>query len=508
MKVSVARKSAAELFTELHKRMQSGEPITPADAKNRLEQAHAADKAEADKKTPTRSDVEVQDAEGFFTRKYAQPLGVSGGNRMAARDPGLAWTNPADADRSQQAPQETVQKTYERIISATPGEIPELNADEDIRAHKMMQDLHDSFAFCANQIDGWHPSTSKHFRSYETLVGQLVSKILTTQSGGTSTGTGGDFIPKTLSGNLITLFRQSLLLASNISHLTMPTSPWNLPLEGADVDPYLVAETTSDVMPLEANAIPTRTPATSKVTFTASGLKVRAYVSVESTEDSIINMIEYLRMKLTESIAQGVEDALVNGDNTSTHQDSGVTSANDHRKAWQGLRQLVNAEASFDRGNTALTAMAFVSIFNKMGKFSSPGSNVCVASNTGEAQLLGDSNLTTLDKLGSRATLLAGQVGAIFGRPLVISPKVQVNLNASGVQDEVTEDRSIALCYHRPSFAMGDRRNVTIESAKDIEMDRWVIVVTWRGDFQRLQAETSGNRNVGQLYNLSTSASF
>lgn len=497
MKVAVKKKDALRLFAELNTAVQKGDTTKP-EAQRTL--------------------MRAEDEDGVFSKSWQnsyQGVGAGGAMQPTGGVPDVDWQNPNEARRAAKgsASKAHTQKVYEGLVEAPVGEVPFLMSDEDMRYQKRFQDLHDGMVFCVQHIKGYNPYASKYFPEYGFLAKHLVNKILTTQGGGSGSGTGGDFIPNTLSGQIISLFRQQLVLAGAFPHINLPESPFNMPLEGVDVDPYFIPEGTDELTgETSTDSIPTRTPTTGKLTFNAKAFKVRGLVSDEASEDSIINMVDYMRMKLVQSIAEGLEGVIINGDDSSTHQDSDITLATDYRKSMDGLRILSDSgTATRDNGGGAFTALEILNVFGAMGKFAAnPNETLIIMSPIGLVHAVGDPNMLTVDQIGNRATLLNGQVGSLFGRPVLVSGKVREDLNNSGVHDGVTTDKTLVLVAHRPSWAIGDRRSVTVESAKDIVTGKFIIVVTWRGEFKRMQAETSSPqaRNVGYVFNIDTTATF
>lgn len=489
MKVTVKKRDALQLFANLHGMVRQG--------------AMSREKA---RKIMRRAEDEEQIFSSLGREQQKQ--------REAQRSPIEFEFGDAPRKKTRTASPKLVRKFYRAIVRSQPGSNGYLTSDEDVRAHKAFQDLHDGFVFAKTLLGsrGYNPAGSRHWKRYAAMRDRLVNKILTTQSGGSGSGTGGDFIEDTLSSQLVPLFRQALLVSANLEHFDMPTSPFTLPLEGLDVNPYFVPEGTDELVGTHSvDVAPARTPPTGAVTFSAKKLKVRGNVSEEASEDAILSMVDYMRRKLAQSQAEGFEDVVINGDSTSTHQDSDVTTSTDHRKAFDGLRFLTDSTAKRDNGTGLLQVSEFLNLLVKFGKFTQNVNDVmAIVSPIGHTHLVGDPNVQTLEKVGPRATLLVGQVGTVFGRPLIVSGKVRENLNAAGNFDNSVTNRTIALLVHRPSFMVGDRKQVTLEAARDILTGKTVVVSTWRGHFRRVQAEVASPlaRNVGIIHNINTTTTF
>lgn len=495
--VKVAKPTAAKLFKDFHAAVQAGKK-TVSEVRKGLEDASEdgvfePDEEEVRRNSRGRARFSTADAEDAERRPSAPAS--------------KAATKANVRDVLAKAVQTNPNRLYEQPQFAGAG--PEFS-----EKLKVYQDLNDGLLFCRamlhNGDETFDVRASKRWPLYQQLGGEIASKILT--PGGS--GTGAEFVPTVLSSNMIELYRQQLRLASLIEHITIPkgTGSYDLPLEGADVDPFLSSGAADDDPASSSNAIKARTPATAKVTFSPKGLKMRLLVNSEATEDAIFDLLEYLRKKGVQGLVEGTEGAIVNGDTTSTHRDSDVTAADDYRKAWDGLRDLTNAEAKYalvtaDAGK--LKGVHFVNLRTKFGKFGDdPTRIVNVVSAIGAAHLTADPNFMTIDKMGPNASLITGQVGSVLGSPTVVSSKVRNNLNNSGDYDGSTTNKTIAISFHRDCFALGDKRAITVESEKDIQTDKWIVVVTMRADFKRIQAEASLERNVGVITGVLTTAAF
>ncbi len=196
--------------------------------------------------------------------------------------------------------------------------------------------------------------TSKAFQRLRKLSFMLTKSFTT---GGA--GTGAEFLPTELSRSLIELVRLELKVTALHGRINMPTNPFEVPLEGIDMDVTLVGESTSDDTRDSTELIPADTPGSAKITFTAVKLALRTVWSEEVDQDSIIPVSDYTRTKLAQAMGNGQEEATLTGDTTATHQDSDITAATDRRKAWDGYRKLAPAAAKVDNGNAAVTLANF-----------------------------------------------------------------------------------------------------------------------------------------------------
>ena len=90
---------------------------------------------------------------------------------------------------------------------------------------------------------------SKIWRSLQSLT-QQIQKAMTT-----GTGVGAEWIPTELSRSLVEYVRLELRVAALHQRIPMPTNPFELPVELADVNAFLAAEALTDNTSTESEKI-------------------------------------------------------------------------------------------------------------------------------------------------------------------------------------------------------------------------------------------------------------
>ena len=139
-----------------------------------------------------------------------------------------------------------------------------------------------------------------------------------------------------------------------------------------------------------------------------------------------------------------------------------------------------------------------------MGKWGiSPGGLACIVGVSTFHNLLTDSDVRTVDKFGPAAVVLNGQLAAVDGIPLIVSEHVREDLNASGVEDATTTDRTYAVIVNRGEWAMGQREGIDVEVDDSVYRETFqrLVVGFMREDFQNLN-DAATNDDVAILYNL------
>jgi hypothetical protein len=273
---------------------------------------------------------------------------------------------------------------------------------------------------------------------------------------------GKEFVPQALSGRAIERVGLALTVAEAIPVVSMTSDPYRLSgfavLSGRA---RLHGEQTGDT---GQTGFPRVTPGTRDLELSASKMTASVLVSTELNEDALLPLIDGIETEISDWLAAGLEDALINGDVSGTHQDSDVTEVDDPRKAWAGLRKLAPAAAKTDAANAVLTAAMLRANRKKMGRLGAlPGQIVHVVSASSAASLAADSAFRSVADYGPHVVdVLPGEVGRVDGSPVLASEYVRQDLNATGVDDGVTTNRSLAISFNRRALAIGQRRAVTI----------------------------------------------
>lgn len=322
----------------------------------------------------------------------------------------------------------------------------------------------------------------------------------------TTAGSGGDFVPRSLSANLIERVNLELIVPRLFAMVPMPTNPFDIPARGvARVRGGTMAENTADTGQVVMKKV---TPGTRKVTLTARKFAAESLVSRDSEEDAIIAMIPFIEEELVDFLSADQEDASLNGDLAGvvagSHMDRDVTTTDDPRVAWDGLRKLLQAGQKVDATNQILTVAHLRSNRSKMRKYGVRPSDLAhILSIQSYIQLLSDASVQTMERYGPNATIVTGELAKVDNVPIVISEYARADLNATGVFDNTTRDRTVALTVNRRGYVVGERRGLTLQLLKEVyaEEDQDALLLTLRRAFQARYPTTEPL--VAAQYNLS-----
>lgn len=317
-----------------------------------------------------------------------------------------------------------------------------------------------------------------------------------------TTAEGIEWIPTGIGATLHERIRAMGKVAALFARINIPTNPWKWPLEGSDATAYRVAEPTSDT----ATKVAASTPGTGAATFDAEIFGARALFSRSLEADSAVAILPYVQRKLVQAFADAEEKAILAGDSDGTHQDSdtqalGATAA---ETAWDGIRKRGLANSSASAGG-ALTVALLAARRAAMGAYGlNPSDMAFIVPISSYYALVTDASVITVDKLGPQATILNGQLGSLYGVPIIVSEHMRTNLNASGVYDGITTTKTWAAAVNRSEWVMGARTPLALETDDSLYRETYqrVVVGFLREDFQNINATSSSATDTSILYNV------
>jgi hypothetical protein len=315
------------------------------------------------------------------------------------------------------------------------------------------------------------------------------------------TGAGAELVITQFDPTIINQVRLDLKVSSLFQHVPMASPTFKLPVEVGPATAYIVPENTADT---GQTAITASNVGTGQVTFTATSLGAMVRISKELTQDSIVPYVPLIQRGLLRGLAVGLENALINGDTTGTHQDSDTTGSTNVAKAFKGLRKHALANNyKYDNGGGAITLSNMRNTRKLMGIYGvNPNDLVWIVGPSVYIQMLNIAEVLTMDKFGPNATVVTGQLAQVDGIPVVVSPHMRENLNASGVYDGTTTTKATAILAHREGFLIGDRQTIELDqddTPKEYRQRK--LLADTRVDFQPAHAIGS-NALVAILFNI------
>ena len=203
-------------------------------------------------------------------------------------------------------------------------------------------------------------------------------------------------------------------------------------------------------------------------------------------EEVLINLMPMLVESVARAHARAVDDALLN------HVATGGSDDFDGLIKLAGSNKVDVLDAA--GGNSvdlSVTASEFLDARKQMGKYGMmPEELVYVVSQARYYDLIADAAFADITDVGSDvATKITGQVGAIFGTPVIVSDNFPAEANGAAV----------GLAVNVRNFAIPRLRGVNVEQDYEVMNQRNVIVATQSLGFNQLVADTSTDKSVIKL---------
>lgn len=349
----------------------------------------------------------------------------------------------------------------------------------------------------------------RHLHNAPKSIMPSVTKAFNDQA-----GTGAEFIPDQFISDLYQTFQVPKRLRGLLTRVQADRNTVLIPSLSRGGRPYIRGEITVD-SPLAQ--FTTSTPQTAQKTISIKGLATSYILDDAAVEDSALAVLPIFSQQIAQDLEDAFEDCMINGDTATPHQDTGLSSWNirsrwgasglggaaDHRRTFLGMRA-----AAADQSSTAAatapgqaTSADVLAGISKLGELGASNLVIVVSPEFMIKHLMGMTNLVTVDKFGPQAAILNGQIGSIFGVPVVMSRFLSADLNASGIYDAVTETQTGFLIFNTASWYLYERRGLVIEQDKDISAGAIRLVSSYRAVIGSPDAATVNNVFFGYNYN-------
>lgn len=263
---------------------------------------------------------------------------------------------------------------------------------------------------------------------------------------------------------------------------------------------------------LTGEANPATQSSENYTTFVKTTKKIMAEVakSYEMVDDALIDLASEVRLELVRAIAEGIEDAVINGDIAGT-QDAG-TPAGSPVRVCNGIRKTALGKARVNFGNDVTEA----NVFNKIVAMQlegqlylndaevAKGNVVLVVDNYFYSKFRLFDAFKTLDKAGRLATLFGGQIKSVFDIPVVSTTLIPA-VNALGVVSATPADNTKSMCVmlNVNTFKLFSNGNVIAETDRDISSQTMKWTSSLRFGFSSVydSTETAPNTIVAGYKN-------
>lgn len=327
---------------------------------------------------------------------------------------------------------------------------------------------------------------------FQSLAEKAVKRTLTT--GGT--GTGAELIDTLMWTQLFQDIQSATLVAELFTPwLDMPSKAVELPSLG-DVTFY---------KPGEGQAVTGTDLATAKRTITAYTLKAQVDISDEEDEDSIVAMIPQIRAILIRNAKEVIDEGILNADASTGKQNinyyaatggSDIATTSRFLLGFDGLIHYCLNEVTGQKTDLgALTIDDFAALISLLGKYADvPARCAFVIDRWVKNKAILLDEFLTLDKMGANATILTGQIGQVFGVPVVLSGQV-AKANATGQVDQTGGSNTLGriVLANRDMWKFGIRRLIRVATQRDEAKTLTSIVASLRIGLQCYGDRSSAN---------------
>lgn len=206
----------------------------------------------------------------------------------------------------------------------------------------------------------------------------------------------------------------------------------------------------------------------------AHKLATKEFIGYEEEEDSIVPLLPIIRDAIARRMARSADLAILRGDAGSVAPFAGLTGLG------SGVTDVTFSAATLDV--TDVTDAHFITARKNLGIHGlNPNELVWIVSHELYYHMMGFTVFKTMDQIGDRATIVTGQVGAIYGTPVVVSQQFD-NTNivtpAAGA--------AFAVLVRPSNFVKGELRTMRTEQWLDVPNQKRGLVATRRFGFKDL----------------------
>ncbi len=261
--------------------------------------------------------------------------------------------------------------------------------------------------------------------------------------------------------------RRRLVVAPTLRNIAMQTNVMTMPV---NPEAGLATWVTNAQFGTADSKGAAQTHQLSEITLNAYKVATTEYLAYEEEEDSLIAIMPIVRDAMVRRTARAVDRAMLRGAGAGADPVKGLVTydvASSVTLAAAGTATVANLRAlRKDLGAWGLDPSQLIYIVNTEIYY----------------QLLEDATFQTVDKIGSQATLLTGQIGSIANTPVLVSAEFDaIGAGAAG-----------ALCFNPGNFVVGNQRGLRFDTQDLVETQRKVLVASLRTGMTQITTNLGG----------------
>jgi len=338
---------------------------------------------------------------------------------------------------------------------------------------------------------------------YENRLAALSQKYTMTSGG---TGTGQELTEVAQSVDLL----RDMYLATNVMAalpaINMPSGKMKLSQIISDATFYKPSD--------EATAVTVTDLTTAQKDFIAYTLKAQVDISDELEEDSLVALLPQLRKILIQNCAQAIDEAILNADASTGTQNinyyaasggSSIATTSRFLLGFDGLIHMALNEASGMATDTdGFDITDYSTLLGKLGKYAADPTRLAFIMDVwAYLKAVAMSDFRKVSDLGNQATLLTGQLGQVYGVPVIVSQQM-AKANATGQVDQTggNNTKSRVLLVHRDMWRVGLARPVQVRTERSESKTMTSLVASFRLALQCFGDRASAT-HTALAYNVS-----
>lgn len=309
---------------------------------------------------------------------------------------------------------------------------------------------------------------------------------------GAASGTGATMLPTETADEIIGIVYERNFMRSLFPAMPMSRRKVNVPKLSGSIDFHqqTLAATESGTAAAESRH------ATSEITLELKTMIANIPIGNYLVAYGVEGLMAVLRDDIASRLAYNEQSLLINGDtettyasningayNASTNPTGVSASANDYLLLFDGLRKSASATAVSVGGTFALSHLR-TAIAN-LGVYADNRDDLAfIVPRNLEVQLMGLTELQTVDKYGPQAAVLSGEIGRIYGVRVFGTGAIATNLDTDGTYDATTsgavQNTTLAILTHIRSPMIGNptvaERRFSIGFHDEPTKDRFVLI--------------------------------
>tara|TARA_R110001592_G_scaffold70015_5_gene214743 strand:+ start:2178 stop:3236 length:1059 start_codon:yes stop_codon:yes gene_type:complete len=309
---------------------------------------------------------------------------------------------------------------------------------------------------------------------------------------GAASGTGATMLPTETADEIIGIVYERNFMRSLFPAMPMSRRKINVPKLSGSVDFHQQSLSMTDA----GTAAGESRHATDEITLELKTMIANIPIGNYLVAYGVEGLMSVLRDDIASRLAYNEQSLLINGDTTvagtpayrdnvngeydAANNPTGVSAtANDYLLLFDGLRKSATATPVAVGGTFALSHLR--TAIAQLGVYSDNRDDLAlIVPRNLEVQLLGLTELQTVDKYGPAATILSGEIGKIYGIRVFGTGAIATNLNAAGIYDATTVDKTVAVLTHIRSPLIGNptvaERRFSIGFHDEPTRDRFVLI--------------------------------